>query len=104
MALISSVLRKVEGGYMHWCPACKGHHMIAVDEPFPNGARWAFDGNVEKPTFSPSVKVQWTYGEQQEKRCCHYHISAGKIQFCRDCTHEFAGKTVNLPDLTEGHE
>lgn len=101
MSQISSALRKVEGGYMHHCPGCNALHMIAVEEPFPNGARWTFDGNVDKPTFAPSIRVQWDFGPERQKRQCHYFIRAGKIQFCGDCTHDLSGQTVDLPDLPD---
>ena len=32
---------------------------------------------------------------------CHSFIRDGKIQYLNDCTHEFAGKTVELPDYTD---
>lgn len=44
-------------GFAHWCPACEEMHAFAVEEPFRNGAKWTFDGNLEKPTFSPSMNI-----------------------------------------------
>lgn len=86
-------LRKVEGGYAHWCPGCRSVHLIAVEEPFPNGARWSFD--PEAVTFSPSIRVRW--GRKLEY-CCHYFIERGKIRYCADSTHGLAGRTVELPE------
>ena len=37
------------GGWMHYCPGCKSHHLF--DE------RWTFNGDQEKPTFTPSMLV-----------------------------------------------
>jgi hypothetical protein len=46
------------GGYAHWCPACEEMHAFAVDKPFSNGAKWTFDGNLDAPTFSPSMLIR----------------------------------------------
>ena len=82
---------------------------------------WGFDGNLERPTFTPSVLVTsghyvsthkpgdrcWcTYAAEHPDspasfkcRRCHTFIKAGMVQFLNDCTHAFAGKTVPLPPL-----
>ncbi len=104
MSQISSVLRRYDGGYMHWCPACEAMHMIAVEEPFDNGARWTFDGNLDAPTFSPSVNIAFK-GWDRANKCeavkgrCHYFLRAGVIEFCGDCSHKMAGQTVQLPPI-----
>jgi hypothetical protein len=64
--------------------------MFAVTEPFYNGARWTFDGNSDKPTFSPSMNIVGR---------CHYLLKEGMLQFLGDCNHELAGKIVPLPEL-----
>lgn len=114
MGQVSAVLRNVTGGFMHWCPGCGEMHRIAVGAA--SGPNWTFDGNVDRPTFSPSVKItgkltekdaqgKWTGrwvrdgAGQMVNMCCHYFIKAGRIEFCGDSTHALAGKTVPLPDL-----
>jgi hypothetical protein len=94
------LIRDNEGTYLMWCPGCKFYHGLAVDKPSENGSRWSFDGNMEQPTFSPSllVKVQFTDPSMKTK-VCHSFIRAGKIQFLTDCTHHLAGQTVDLPDI-----
>jgi hypothetical protein len=78
---------------------------------------WTFDGNLEKPTFTPSVRItgiqtetrdgkwtgRWKKNEAGEplQLCCHYFLTAGQLQFCADSTHALAGKTVPLPDLPD---
>lgn len=110
MSRVSSKLRRRTDGYAHWCPACGELH------PLPDS--WKFDGNLESPTFTPSFKHtgkqaivdargEWT----GEWRCdaegkaldgvCHYVLTAGVLNFCGDCTHEMAGKSVPLPVLPE---
>lgn len=96
---------RTTNGYAHWCPACEKMHIFTVDNPQPNGARWVFDGNLESPTFQPSMRVSW--GRQADPSCgvnggvCHYILTNGQIAFCGDCTHPLAGKTVPIPDLPE---
>jgi Family of unknown function (DUF6527) len=68
-------------------PRLSDGHMIHVDTPNHLGARWLFNGDMQSPTFSPSVHI---VGK------CHSFVSAGKIQFLSDCSHELAGRTVEL--------
>jgi hypothetical protein len=77
-------------GYWHWCPACCGPHPIHTAAPNNTGAQWRFDGNLEAPTFSPSVNC----GPGR----CHYFIRSGVIEFCSDSQHSLAGQRVPLPD------
>lgn len=78
-------------GWRHYCPGCKWMHVIHTDgRAQQNGHKWTFNGDMEKPTFSPSVHL---VGQ------CHYFIRDGMIDFCGDSKHELAGKTVPLPDL-----
>lgn len=88
MNQVSSKLRRAEGRYFHWCPGCEEMH------PLPD--RWKFDGNLESPTFAPSFSHSGPGGT------CHYILAAGKLNFCPDCSHALAGKTVPLPDLPAG--
>jgi hypothetical protein len=96
------------GGYGHWCPGCNSGHEINVDRPNASGAKWTFDGNMDCPTFSPSINLQINppgnphYQPDVKSARCHYFIRAGRIQFLPDCTHALAGQTVDLPDIPEG--
>jgi hypothetical protein len=96
------------GGYAHWCPACEIMHHFAVDEPQRNGARWTFDGNLESPTFTPSMNITtgrfadptWKDPDGEDlSSVCHYFLRAGRIEFLGDCTHALAGQTIDLPEL-----
>ncbi len=78
--------------YLHWCPGCKQLHPINTTKPNSFNAVWSFNGNVEKPTFSPSVNMPGR---------CHYFITDGQIIFCPDSKHEFSGRTVPLPPIPE---
>nr|WP_164729839.1 DUF6527 family protein [Rhodomicrobium lacus] len=60
---------------------------------------WEFNGDLEAPTFSPSVKI--TFGGYAGDPVCHYFIEAGQIMFCADSTHSMAGQTMPMPDLPD---
>jgi hypothetical protein len=122
MGKLSQVLRNVEGdGLMFWCPGCDGAHMIRHgDGP---GPRWAWSGNAEKPTFSPSILVRGTEITPKGRAdldawraagcprpapeletvptVCHSFVTDGRIQFLNDCTHSLAGQTIDLPPFDE---
>lgn len=66
---------------------------------------WTWNGSVDAPTLRPSVAVNGFFcaddenGERDEPFACHSWINDGKVQFLSDCTHEFAGQTLDLLDL-----
>ncbi len=93
MSKLGPFLRKAQDRYLHFCPACEEVH--------PIGLSWTFDGNLEAPTFAPSVRhtIYPLSTTPAAPRICHYFIRAGRIEFCGDCTHEFAGKIVPLVPL-----
>lgn len=100
------------GGYGHWCPGCGYGHEIDTEKPNGSGAKWKFDGDMQCPTFTPSVNIRsgrfadpkYTVepGETDHSSVCHYFITTGNIQFLGDCTHALAGKTVPLPEIPDG--
>lgn len=95
------------------CPGCEELHLLTTS--------WAFNGDLEKPTFSPSILVTSghygrgtppgnCYCDVHERipdwgdrggKCihCHSYIRDGQIQFLSDCNHALAGQTVDLPDF-----
>jgi hypothetical protein len=75
-----------------WCPGCNRSHGLRTSGPRP----WTWNGSVDRPTFSPSVKVTWTRPTQTD--ICHSFVRDGTIQFLSDSTHALAGQTVVLPD------
>jgi hypothetical protein len=110
-------LRKADDGrYLFYCEGCGGLH--AFDD------RWTFNGDLDKPTFSPSLLIRsghymndhksdkcWcTYNAEHpddpapfECTICHSFVTDGKIQYLSDSTHKLAGQTVNLKDESEWH-
>ncbi|WP_269494193.1 DUF6527 family protein [Acinetobacter baumannii] len=91
---VSKVLLESNGIYFIECPGCKCWHALHVGPQ--HKIRWNFDGNLEKPTFSPSLMVN--AGERSQ---CHSFISNGQIQFLADCHHSLAGQTVDLPEVKD---
>lgn len=92
--LSRSLATTEEGSLWFECPGCEMVHRIM--HGFGLGPRWDWNGNLETPTFTPSVLVryQWSEGE----RVCHSFVTDGRIQFLGDCTHALAGQTVDLPE------
>lgn len=92
---MSGVLEELaDGSHMHWCEGCNTVHVV------PTHRGWTFNGNLQAPTFSPSVRHQWDFGERREPRCCHYLIREGRIEYCGDCWHALGGTTRPLLPLT----
>lgn len=77
------------------CPGCKIGHSFRIEG---KGPIWTWNNDVEKPTFSPSLLVQFGWKDGKHTKRCHSFVRDGKIQFLNDCTHELAGKTVPLED------
>ncbi|MEH7246482.1 DUF6527 family protein [Neobacillus niacini] len=103
-----------DGRLLFYCQGCECHHGVTDS--------WQFNGDFNKPTFSPSVLVRSTEMTDKgladyEKWCdegypdrngeafenvptiCHSFVTDGKIQYLNDCTHELTGQTVELEDM-----
>lgn len=99
MSQISPVLRNAEGGALIFrCPGCARPHRVNVgDGP---GPRWGWNGNAERPTFTPSVLVRYDGADAGRDGAppavCHSFVTDGNIQFLADCTHALAGQTMPL--------
>jgi hypothetical protein len=118
MDQISRFLRSVEGDRLgYWCQGCEQMHHVRIGSG--EGVRWGYNGNPDKPTFTPSVLYQqdmWVppvtlenieqwraapWEQHQEHWVCHTFITDGMVQFLGDCTHGLAGQTLPLPELPE---
>lgn len=104
MSMLSNILRGGDNGNMSWhCPGCGMRHSIRVGEG--SGPRWVWNGNTERPTFTPSVLVTYPanpdaeeeFKEWRKERICHSFVVDGQMQFLGDCTHELVGQTVPIP-------
>lgn len=110
MSQVSPILRRATDRYFHWCPACEEMHQLFDRAP------WTFNGDLLRPTFTPSfkhgglrtvnVEGRWT-GEwvrdangKPVDGTCHYIITDGMIQFCSDSWHG-RSDVVPMPDIPE---
>lgn len=112
------VLRSMGNGMLgFWCPGCAEVHVVNVD--FDKRPAWEFNGDCDAPTFRPSILVRGVRRITDEEharimageklnipeRVCHSFVEDGQIRYLSDCTHEYAGRTVQLtpPRKGEGH-
>lgn len=80
-----------------YCPGCKHGHPYVVP-------RWTFNGDWERPTFSPSLLVFSRHPETGARQThCHLYLRDGRLEFLSDSAHELAGQTVDLPDFPDGY-
>jgi hypothetical protein len=96
-------------GYYFHCPGCGTRHAVSTTRPNSSGARWSFNGNLDKPTFSPSLNQRtgpWPDGARIHGRdvggkieICHLNVTDGICDFHADSTHEHAGQKLPLLDL-----
>lgn len=111
---IKGKLRILEGGMVSfWCEGCEMYHGVTIDKT--KSPSWDFNGDYEKPTFSPSIRVRIPHPEGYSIRdtapvgwngkvvdhICHSFITDGEIQYLSDSTHELAGWTIDLKQLED---
>jgi hypothetical protein len=82
---------------MFVCPCSSYLHMLPVNTTATSPA-WTMTGDVDAPTISPSILTRW--GKEPE-HVCHSFLEAGVFRFLDDCTHQFAGQQVPMPDLPD---
>jgi hypothetical protein len=58
---------------------------------------WTWNGSIDAPTVKPSVLSRG--GDAKGDHVCHSFINNGQVQFLADCSHEFAGQTLDLLDV-----
>ena len=78
-------------GYVFHCPGCEHGHIFYTP-------RWAFNGALDRPTFTPSLLNTCDLHPDPKQRRCHLFLTNGVLHFCNDCSHDFAGKTFELPE------
>lgn len=94
---------EAEGNRVHFlCPGCDKPHGIYHS----NDKGWIWNGDLERPTFHPSVLIKRTMGNwkhaddpdyEEHDEVCHSFVTDGKIDFLPDSTHDLSGQTVDLP-------
>lgn len=79
--------------WLFWCPGCGRGHVYQTP-------RWTFDGNVDYPTFSPSLLMFTTeLGSNVRKTECHLFVKAGMMAYCSDNPHTYNGQTMPMLDI-----
>lgn len=82
-----------------YCPGCFSWHIVPYQG---EDICWEYNGDINKPTLKPSIKIEYTYGETHEYDCCHSVITDGQIKFEPDSTHHLSGRTIELPEYKDG--
>lgn len=87
-------VKQIKEGLQVTCPGC-GYHIY--------DQRWQFNGNYDKPSFTPSMNIRIGpmpegHPRQGQIDICHSYVIDGQIRFLDDCTHQFKGQTVDIPD------
>jgi|SRR5271165_4569627 len=86
-------------GWSFYCQGCDSGHVFWTSRlVWRNGDPWTFNGNAESPTFEPSLLNTCEHDPDPKQRCCHLNLTAGKLHFHADCTHDLKGQTVDLDD------
>lgn len=114
-----ALVKCVDGRVSFKCPGCKLSHSMPVAGKTSSSVEWEFNGDVDKPTLSPSILARggccyepnWHQSEKHGEPCdkgspdedgismchvCHSFVRDGRIEFLGDCTHELAGNTVDM--------
>lgn len=105
------------------CPGCDMPHGPRIGPMEPN---WEWNGDMNAPTFSPSIKVTYDHMSAEGRgRCAEFHLQHGRqptrdevpydqhdichsfvkdgvIEFLGDCTHALRGQTVPIPPFSWG--
>lgn len=101
---MSQTVIETRNGYTIRCPVCQWHSFPKQGKP---GASWTFNGNFEKPTFTPSMNESTNspehpyYNPRVPSGRCHFILTDGVMNFCSDCTHELAGQSRPLEPWPE---
>lgn len=92
---------------MFVCPGCvaggpngyDGIHLLPVncDLTEINKPAWNWNGDLEKPTLSPSILSQGYCR-------CHSFLTDGVFNFLTDSDHPLSGQSVPMPDLPDWAE
>ena len=87
--------------YWFWCEGCETNHKFRTKASKGSNPQpvWTFNGNMEKPTFGPSLRYfhpahKNPDGKQiAEKTTCHLFLEDGLLRYLDDCPHILAGKS-----------
>lgn len=98
-------VRMTNHGPSVWCPGCRYPHVFnAPETPTRDGASWKWNGDMQRPTFDPSMLVKighpiegtgpaWQW---DMRTTCHSYLRNGQWQFLDDSVHSLRNQTVNV--------
>lgn len=88
-------------GYLFNCPGCGGH--VVHVKPYKNGigASWTWNGDLDKPTFRPSVLSKVIRADGTISYVCHLWVTDGNLLYLNDCTHEYSGQMIEMEEIEE---
>lgn len=72
-------------------------HVIHIVPTYPGEKVHRMTGTQQWPHFNGAM-LHRVVGFAKD-RLCHYRIKHGRIHYGSDCTHDYAGRTVDLPDF-----
>lgn len=78
----------------YWCPVCDDLHAVSLDDV----TGWKWNGSMDKPTITPSVRSYTVPRTGPENTRCHVYITDGMVQVLGDSP-KMGGQTVPLPPL-----
>lgn len=89
---------RARNAYFYWCPGCEHAHEYDCEPP----RGWTFNGDIERPTFSPSMRVFLpAHNGEPEKTLCHHFVTNGQIIYLSDCDHKLATQQVPMVPVSE---
>ena len=83
------------------CPACQVEHNFLLDARYAYtgsgvpASIWEFNGDYEKPTFTPSMGANMK-GQFPGRPRCHSFLTDGQWHFMDDSSHGLAGQVVEM--------
>lgn len=90
----------LQNGTYHPClPQVATHIRLSMPCPLSdriipvNNNGWTWNGDTEKPTLTPSILAN------DGSTVCHSFVTDGIVEFLTDCTHDSAGKILDLLDV-----
>ena len=83
-----------------FCPACDMTHGFRVnlgDSVMVHENPWDFNGDYDRPTFSPSMFANRDFWATPHHPSCHSYLENGIWRYLPDCSHQYAGQELALP-------
>lgn len=86
------VKRYADNSLVFYCVACEQPHTIEETD-------FGFNGDYERPTFDRPIHALTSRVRNRHVTVCNSRVEDGQIEYFPDCTHEYAGKTIELPEM-----